>query len=106
MKNKHKIPIPKVGQKIYVPGELYLYRGEDDFAGGVATISKVKYNEKLETDNNNSVFVGIEGRPSTMYNWKFLYEKQGELKKQYKNQIAHANPDYREEFNQPDADWR
>ena len=32
-------------------------------------------------------------------------EKQEELKEQYGNIIAHPDPDDREEFNQPGADW-
>ena len=34
--------IPVVGERIYVPGSMYVYRGTDDFAGGLATISKVE----------------------------------------------------------------
>lgn len=34
-----------------------------------------------------------------------LAEQQDELKKEYKDKVAHSNPDLRPEFNQPDADW-
>lgn len=32
---------PKVGDKIYVPSRLYISRGSDDFAGGIATVKRV-----------------------------------------------------------------
>ncbi|MFA5154408.1 MAG: hypothetical protein WC554_17825 [Clostridia bacterium] len=89
---------PKVGLKIYVPGAMYVYRGEDDFAGGIATISKVD-------KENNIIMISIEERPGTRYNWKYLLEDQDKLKTQFGDQIAHPDPDYRAEFNQPDADW-
>jgi hypothetical protein len=89
---------PKVGLKIYVPGAMYVYRGEDDFAGGIATISKVEKEENL-------TMVSIEERPGTKYNWKYLLEDQVRLEKIYGDQVAHPDPDYRAEFNQSDADW-
>jgi hypothetical protein len=36
---------PVVGQKIYIPCELHVYRGSDDVAGGLATISKVEVSD-------------------------------------------------------------
>lgn len=97
---------PKIGDKIYVPSTLYVYRGEDDFVGGIATIAKVEYSNHLPKDHFNYIMVGIEGRSNTMYNYKNLMSEQTELKKEYGNQIAHADPDYREEFNcPPNADW-
>lgn len=97
---------PKIGDKIYVPSALYVYRGEDDFAGGIATIAKIEYSKHLPKDHFNYIMIGIEGRSNTMYNYKNLMSEQNELKKEYKDQVAHDDPDYREEFNcSPNADW-
>ena len=106
MKDKTKIKAPKIGDKIYVQSSHYVYRGEDDFEGGLATINKVEHDKHLPKDHINYCMVGIEGRPSTMYNWRVLTEGQDELKKEYGKQKAHSNPDLRPEFNQPDADWK
>lgn len=84
---------PKKGDKIYVPSALYLSRGADDFAGGIATVSKVEHNEKLGKDHVNYCFVSIEERPGTSYNWRDLGPKQKDLKMEYKKQKAHPDPD-------------
>lgn len=97
---------PVVGEKFYVPSSLHVYRGMDDFAGGIAIISKIEYSDKLPKSSINYIMVGIEARKGTMYNYRILMEKQEQLKKYYGGQIAHADPDDREEFNcSPDADW-
>jgi hypothetical protein len=105
MKSAIKITEPKNGDKIYVPTSCYVYRGEDDFEGGLATINRVELNKNLPKNHINYAMVGIEGRPSAMYNYRMLVEKQEELKKQYEGKVAHSNPDLRPEFNQPNADW-
>jgi hypothetical protein len=106
MKNKKtNIKAPKIGDKIYVPSSYYVYRGEDDFEGGLATIDKIDIRKNLPKTHCNYIMVGIEGRPSTLYNYKSLMEEQEELKTTYEGKTAHANPDLRPEFNQPDADW-
>lgn len=97
---------PKIGQKIYVQTSLYVYRGRDDFTGGIATISKIEHDDDLPKDHRNYTMIGIEERESTMYNWKVLLKEQEELKKEYGDQIAHPNPDYDEDVNCPDADWQ
>lgn len=91
-------------EKIYVPSSLYVYRGKDDFAGGIATISNVKI-EGYSPDNPNYCFVVIEERPGTRYNWYLLEKDQERLKEMYGDQIAHPDPDDREEFNDSEADW-
>ena len=104
--NFHAFPEPKVGDKIYVPGAMYVYRGEDDFAGGLATINKVERSETLPKGHTNYLFIGIEERPGSMYNWNCLAEKQEEYKDQYGDAIAHPDPDNDPEFNQPDEGWQ
>ena len=97
---------PKIGDKIYVPSAMYVYRGEDDFQGGKATINKVEKSKHLPKEHFNYLFVGIKERPGTMYNYKSLMEEQKELKKEYGDMRAHPDPDHSPEFNQPNADWR
>ena len=106
MKDKTKTKEPKIGDKIYVPSSYYVYRGEDDFEGGLATINKVEHSKHLPKGHVNYTMVGIEGRPSTMYNYRVLAEEQDELKKEYAGKVAHSAPDFDPEFNQPDADWK
>jgi len=99
--------IPKVGEKIYVPTSLYVYRGADDFEGGIATISSVEIDKyELGPKHPNYCFVSIEERPGTNYNWAILERDQENLKEQYGDQIAHPDPDDRPEFNDRNADWK
>jgi len=105
MKDKNKNGQPEIGNKIYVPSSYYVYHGEDDFEGGLAIINKVEYSDHLPKDHCNYTMVGIEGRPTTMYNYKVLLEEQAKLKKRFGNKLAHPDPDLRPEFNQPNADW-
>ena len=97
---------PKIGDKIYVGSSYYVYRGEDDFEGGKATIDKIEHSKHLPKGHYNYTFVGIKERPGTMYNWNPLLEDQAKLKKEYGNRIAHPDPDMDPEMNQPNADWK
>ena len=119
MKNKHKeklekmyeanlgyiVPQPVIGQKIYVDSALYVYRGSDDFAGGIATINKIEHSETLPSDHYNYTMVGIEERRGVMYNWLPLYENQEKLKAEFGDRVAHPDPDDSPEFNDTEADW-
>lgn len=97
---------PTVGQKIYVPTSLYVYRGQDDFLGGISTVNKIENSNHLPADHYNYTMVGIEERPGVMYNWNYLLENQDKWKDQYGDQIARPDPDNDPEFNQPNADWK
>ena len=96
------IPEPKIGDTIYIPGAIYVYRGKDDMAGGRAIINKVEKSDHLSPDHYNYLMVGVVENPGTMYNYRVLLEKQEELKKEYGDAIAHPDPDNDPEFNQPD----
>ena len=93
------VKIPKVGDTIYVPTAMYVYRGSDDFAGGRATVSRVY-------EQYGSWWVAIKERPGTGYNWASLGADQENLAAQYGDQLAHPDPDDRPEFNDDGADWR
>lgn len=105
LENQPPVPEPVIGQKIYVPTSLYVYRGMDDFAGGIATINKIEKSKTLPPDHYNYMSVGIVERPGTLYNWRPLLERQEELKKMFGDEIAHPDPDDRPEFNDGNADW-
>ncbi|MDP2676672.1 MAG: hypothetical protein Q8O83_03230 [bacterium] len=95
------VPLPRKGQKIYVPSSLYLSHGCDDFMGGIATVIGV---EEGISGGEPMHYVTIKERPSTRYNWEgFLSPKQKEWKREYGKQKARKDPDMRPEFNELDA---
>lgn len=96
---------PKIGEKIYVPNSLHVYRGVDDFQGGLCTISEVKESKHLSKDHFNYYMVTIEEEPGAEYNWKNLIAQQEELKKRFGISKGKKFPDNRGEFNKPNADW-
>lgn len=107
MENINQIKMPQIGDEIYVGSSFYVYRGEDDFAGGLATISKVEISDHLPIDNINSIMVGIKERKSTMYNYKILLGNQIMLKQEYGHKIAHPDPDMHPDVNcSPKEGWR
>jgi hypothetical protein len=94
--------MPKVGEKIYIEGAMFLSHGGDDYNGGLATISKIELNEHLEEDHINYIFISVEEVPGRGFNYKILMKKQEELKERYDKLVAEPNPDNREEFNRWD----
>ena len=98
--------IPVVGDKIYIPSAGYVYRGQDDVQGGLATISKVGISDRLPGYHINSIFIQVEEIPAARYNYKLLMKDQIRLRKEYGDQVAGPDPDNRPEFNQPNADWK
>lgn len=97
---------PIIGQKIYVPSSLYVFRGANDFSGGLATIDNILYNKHLPKDHVNYTMIVIKERKDTSYNWNVLLEKQESLSKEYAGKIAHPDPDLRPDFNDENADWK
>jgi hypothetical protein len=85
-KSSDKIPKPKIGQKIYIRSSWHISAGHLDIAGGLATISKV---ETIAGD----WFVELKEVPNHGVNYSLLYPDQAELKKEYKGQKAHPDPD-------------
>ncbi len=97
---------PTKGQKIYVPTSLYVYRGADDFIGGVATIKDVEYSKTLPEGHYNYTMVSIEERPGVQYNWMALIEKQDKLKEEFGQNKCYPDPDLDPEFNDSNEGWR
>lgn len=89
---KKKQYIPKIGDIIYIPSELYLFRGIDDIYGGKAKIIEVD-------DTRKYIYIRVEAFPGIQYNWEVLKEKQEKLKKKFGDHWACRDPDFRLEFN-------
>jgi len=89
--------LPKVGDVIYVPTDLYLSHGVDDFHGGKAEVIEVRQETSAGL---KKPFVRVRENPGTLYNWIHLSRQQEELKKKLGDQKAHPDPDYRPEFNE------
>lgn len=92
-----KQSVPSIGQEIYIPSALYLSRGSDDICGGRAVVAKV-----VEEKHGDRTVHGIQvqGLPNNIYYWENgLAQQQEELQNRFGNQLAHPDPDEREEFN-------
>lgn len=87
---------PKVGQEIYVGSQMYMSHGEDDFAGGKATIDSVK---EVVNGGKPDYCVTIKERPGHGYYWRHLESQQAEYAKRFGDRVAHSDPDTRPEFN-------
>jgi hypothetical protein len=95
---------PKVGDRIYVEGAIYLTHGADDFQGGVCTVKAV--DTRVSASGEESTSVEIEEDPGTWYRWTgYLEARQEEWKNLYGEQKAGPKPDYRPEFNNEYEGW-
>lgn len=87
---------PAVGEDIYLPSELYLWHGRDDFAGGLCRVARVT--EDFPASSANP-FVEVAERPGVLYSWAWLMEQQDDLRGRFGERRGHADPDWRPEFN-------
>ena len=87
------VPMPIVGEDVYVPSELYLWHGRDDFAGGLCRIVRV-------TESFGGLFVEVEENPGSLYSWAILLEDQERLRERFGDRRGRPNPDWRPEFNE------
>ncbi len=97
LENSDHTALPKVGEVIYVPTDLYLTHGADDFHGGKAQVVEVV--EGISA-GLKAPFIRVRERPDTLYNWLYLSRQQEELRKEFGDQEAYSDPDYRPEFNE------
>jgi hypothetical protein len=89
--------VPKVGDVVYVPTDLCLSHGADDFHGGKSQVVEVR----METSAGlKEPFIRVRENPGVLYSWAHLSRQQEELKKKFGDQKAHPDPDYRPEFNE------
>lgn len=76
---------PAIGESIYIRSSSYIDHGEDDVAGGMATISEVR----LSTSGGEpTYFVSVREIPGASYNYTMLLQEQDNLRKQFGNQKA------------------
>lgn len=91
------MPLPKVGDDIYVPTHLYLSHGCDDVVGGLAKVKSVSGGISGGEQVHFISVVEIFGD----FNWEhYLALMQDELKKEFDNNRAYPKPDDRSEFNE------
>lgn len=92
-----QIPLPQVGDEIYVDTRLHVYRGKDDVLGGLATVMSVSDGKSAGLPVH---FVSVKEHPGNNYNWEgYLAPEQDRLKKEFGNERARPDPDMRSEFN-------
>ena len=87
--------LPKVGDKVYIPSEIYVSHGADDIRGGLTAIAKVE----VSGPNNKNVWIVTEFDSVTRYAWPALKDQQAELQKEFGDAAPGAKPDLRPEFN-------
>ena len=86
-----EIPLPKIGDDIYVPTRMYLSHGCDDIIGGLAKVQKIQ-----EGISGGVVvhFIGVVEVPDLL-NWEhYLFSIQDKLKSEFGLKRAHPDPDY------------
>lgn len=83
-------PEPVVGAVMYVNGAMYIDHGEDDRAGGLATIAS---RSKAVSAGRQTWFVEFE-EVSGSFNYPMLLEQQEKLKREYGGRRAHPDPDF------------
>ena len=91
-----------MGEPIYLPTSLHVYRGRDDFEGGLCTVNRIKMGVSA---GKPTYFIEIKENPDVQYNWQYLIENQEKWEKEYAGKRGRRNPDYRPEFNNDEADW-
>lgn len=97
---------PKIGEDVYCPTALHVYRGRDDFHGGLCKIKSIEKSKTLPPDHYNYCFVEVEERPGVGLNWRLLMEQQEELAAEFGNERGYMDPDDRPEFNDDNEGWQ
>lgn len=88
--------LPKVGDNIYIDTRLYMYRGEDDFIGGLAKVISI---EEKEIRGKSVHVIKVEEDKIRSYLWEDIVGKQAEWKNLFGDRRACPKPDLRPEFN-------
>lgn len=92
------MPLPKVGEDVYVPSALHLSHGCDDVVGGLARVKSVSTGVSR---GEQAHFISVIEIPGG-FNWEHhLALQQDKLKREFGENRAYPNPDYRPEFNEP-----
>ncbi|HCC23077.1 TPA: hypothetical protein DF272_02760 [Candidatus Falkowbacteria bacterium] len=92
-----ELQIPRIGDDIYVPAEIFLDHGQDDCRGGLAAVLKVEIRNR---GGVNYHIVEVEPFPGVEYNWELsLAPDQAALKARFGSGRAGSDPDHRDQFN-------
>ncbi len=94
-------PEPEIGQDVYLPSELYLSHGRDDFRGGLCRIVGISRDVVSSAEHP---FVEVAERPGHWYSWQSLMDEQDRLRDEHGDRRGHPDPDRRPEFNEDWAD--
>ncbi|MEK6949097.1 MAG: hypothetical protein AABX34_02675 [Nanoarchaeota archaeon] len=91
---------PQIGMDIYLPTELHVYNGANDFQGGLCRIVNI-------TEEYGFTGVGVFERLGKVYNWDYLLKNQEKWEQQYGDRRGFPDPDLRPEFNNDsEAEWK
>jgi hypothetical protein len=86
------VPMPEVGQEIYIKSSYYIDHGEDDVDGGLAHIERIEYNPGCKNPINR-VMVKVREVDGHQYNYFTLMGDQDKLRADYGDREAKNNPD-------------
>lgn len=90
--------IPAPGDAVYIPSELHVSRGVDDYSGGRTSVTKVV----VGRPHDRFVWVHVAFEDAGEYRWDVLKSRQAELAERFGAQAPKPSPDYRPEFNRFD----
>ena len=90
--------VPRIGEQVYIPSNLYLSHGVDDYEGGLTTVTEVD----IGRPHDGFVWIGVEFRESGSTRWDVLKASQEQLAQEFGTKAPKATPDYRAEFNKFD----
>lgn len=92
------VPVPKVGDEIYVDTSLFLSHGKDDVMGGRARVSEVILGV---SEGKPCHYVVVDEQPGWQQNWTtYLALIQEELRAKFGDERAHPSQDHRPKFNE------
>lgn len=80
---------PKVGDWIYVPTRMSIDHGEDDIAGGLAQVTEVRPEPKI---NGGTHLIRVAQVDREFY-WNNLLLEQYKLAARHGNELARPDPD-------------
>jgi hypothetical protein len=91
-----RVPELRAGDVIYVESERYISHGCDDFQGGLAEVSEIRYSD---SPGRPGMMVCVAQQPGGFYNWNRLAAEQKQLRREHGANWAHPDPDLRPEHN-------
>ncbi len=71
---------PKIGEQIYVPSSLNVYKGSKDFSVELVAVELIDHNKQFAKDDYNYTFISkhenIKENDGAKYNWNWILENQ------------------------------